>query len=78
MNKNVILYSTPFCHFCHLAKQYFSEKGIAFVEVDVAEDDVRRQEMMHKSGQLGVPVIEIGEQVIIGFNRPRIEELLSV
>ena len=76
--KNVTIYSTPTCHFCHMAKDYFKENNIAYTEYNVASDMARRKEMVDKSGQLGVPVIIIGEELIVGFNRPKIAQLLGV
>lgn len=73
----ITIYSTPTCHFCHLAKEFFKEKGIKYTEYDVLADITKRQEMMDKSGQLGVPVIVIDDQVIVGFNQPQVEELLK-
>jgi len=73
----VTIYSTPTCHFCHMAKEFFKEKGIKYSEYDVLADVAKRQEMMDKSGQLGVPVIVIDEKVVVGFNQPQIEELLK-
>ena len=74
----VIVYSTPSCHFCHMAKDFFKEKNVAFEDFDVAADLVKRQEMLQKSGQMGVPVILIDDQIIVGFNKPKIVELLGI
>lgn len=74
---NITIYSTPTCHFCHLAKEYFTEKGIKYTEYDVLADISKRQEMVDKSGQLGVPVIVIDEKVIVGFDQPQVEALLK-
>ena len=76
--KNVIIYTTPTCHFCHMAKDFFKEKNIAYTEHDVASNLEKRKEMMEKSGQLGVPVIFIGDQMIIGFNKPKIAAALGL
>jgi len=76
--KKVVIYSTPTCHFCHMAKDYFGEKGVAFEDYNVAEDLEKRQEMMDKSGQMGVPVIFIGEEMIIGFDQAKIDSLLGL
>lgn len=73
----VTIYSTPTCHFCHMAKEFFIEKGVKYTEHDVLADVAKRQEMMDKSGQLGVPVIVIDDHVIVGFNQPQIEALLK-
>lgn len=77
MNK-VTIYSTPTCHFCHMAKDFFKEKNVSFEDFNVAEDLEKRKEMIGKSGQMGVPVIMIGDQVIVGFNKPKIVELLGI
>jgi glutaredoxin-like YruB-family protein len=75
--KEVKIYSTPSCHFCHMAKDFFAENNIAYTEFDVAADAEKRSEMMEKTGQMGVPVIEIGDQYVIGFNESKIKELLE-
>jgi len=76
--KNVTIYSTPSCHFCHMAKDFFKEKNIAYTDYNVAADPEKRQEMLDKSGQLGVPVITIDNDLVIGFNKPVIAKLLGV
>lgn len=78
MMKNVTIYSTPTCHFCHLAKEFFKEKGIQYTEYDVLSDLPKRQEMVTKSGQLGVPVIVIDNKIVVGFNQPEISSLLGI
>jgi len=78
MDKQVTVYSTPTCHFCHMAKDYFKEKGIEYTDYDVSTDLEKRQEMVEKSGQMGVPVIFIGEDMLIGFDKSRINELLGI
>lgn len=76
--KKVTVYSTPSCHFCHMAKEFFKEKGVAYEDIDVAVNQEKRAEMVDMTGQLGVPVIRIGDDVIIGFNKPKIVELLGI
>jgi len=76
--KNVTIYSTPTCHFCHLAKDFFKEKNVAYTEYNVASDLEKRKEMVEKSGQMGVPVILIGEEIVVGFNKPKIAQLLGI
>ena len=76
--KNVTIYSTPSCHFCHMAKEFFKENNVAYTEHDVAADPAMRAELVEKSGQLGVPVIIIGDDLIIGFNKPKVVELLGL
>ncbi len=66
--KKVLIYSTPACHFCHVAKDFFTERGIAYEEYNVATDLNKRQEMVNKSGQMGVPVIDIEGDIIVGFD----------
>ncbi len=76
--KNVVIYSTPTCHFCHMAKEFFAANGIKYTDYDVLSDIEKRQEMVQKSGQLGVPVILIGDNVTVGFDEPKIRELLGI
>ncbi len=77
--KKVEIFSTPTCHFCHMAKEFFKEKGIEFTDHNVAADTARRQEMMDKSGQLGVPVIIIDDKdLVIGFDQAQISKLLGI
>lgn len=76
--KEVTIYSTPTCHYCQMAKAYFKENNIAYTEHDVAGDPEQRKIMMEKSGQMGVPVIQIGDELIIGFNKPVIMDLLGI
>ena len=76
--KKVTIYSTPSCHFCHMAKDFFQEKGVQFEDINVAADQAKRAEMVDLTGQLGVPVIRIGDDVIIGFNKPKVAELLGI
>lgn len=76
--KEVTIYTTPTCHFCHAAKEFFKENNVAYTEYDVQSDLERRKEMVEKSGQMGVPVIYIGDELIIGFDEDRIKELLGV
>ena len=73
----VTLYSTPTCGYCTKAKQYFRENRSPFKEHNIAQDLRRADEMMKKSGQMGVPVIDINGKVIIGFNKPEIERALK-
>lgn len=78
MNKTVTIYSTPVCHFCHAAKEFFAENNIAFTEHDVAADLEKRQEMIEMTNQMGVPVIRIGDDVVIGFDEGKLKELLAI
>lgn len=76
--KKVTVYSTPTCHFCNMAKEYFNANGVNYESFDVSVDQEKRREMMDISGQLGVPVITIDNDVIIGFNKPKLAELLNI
>jgi len=71
------IYSTPTCPYCQLAKDFFKEKNLEFSEVNVAEDGAALQEMIAKSGQMRVPIIEIDGQIITGFNRPELERMIG-
>jgi len=76
--KNVTIYSTPTCHFCHATKEFFKENNIDFTDYNVAEDSAKRDEMLQKSGQMGVPVIFVDNDMVIGFDKPRLQELLGI
>jgi glutaredoxin-like YruB-family protein len=76
--KEVTIYSTPTCHFCHMAKDYFKANNVAYTEHDVASDLDQRKIMVEKSGQLGVPVIIIGDELTVGFDQPKIAKLLGL
>ena len=76
--KNVTIYSTPVCHFCHLAKDYFAVNNITYTDYDVASDLEKRSKMIDLTGQMGVPVIKIGDDIVIGFDEQKIAELLAV
>ncbi len=73
---SVTLYSTPSCVYCRMAKDYFRQSGIAFTEYNVSSDRAKADEMVRKSGQMGVPVIDINGSVIVGFNKPEIDRAL--
>lgn len=77
MAKDVMVYSTPTCPYCRQVKDYLAEKGISFTDHNVATDLDARNAMVQKSGQLGVPVIDIDGQIVVGFNRNKLDELLS-
>ena len=72
----ITIYTTPSCGFCRKAKQYFREHRIPFTEYNVASDQRRADEMVRKSHQMGVPVIDIHGRIIVGFNQPEIERAL--
>ena len=73
----VVVYTTPTCGYCHQAKAYLSRQGVPFVEKNVAADHRAAIKIMSKSGQQGVPVITVDGEVVIGFNQPRLMQLLQ-
>lgn len=75
--KKVVVYSTPTCPYCVMAKQYLTEKGVIFEDVDVSRDRARAMEMVQKSGQMGVPVIEIGDEIVLGYQPAAYDEMLA-
>ena len=76
--KNVTIYSTPSCHFCRMAKDFFKANNVAYTEYDVASNLEKRKEMIEKSGQMGVPVIIIDNELIVGFDKPQISKMLGL
>jgi glutaredoxin-like YruB-family protein len=77
MDKTVLIYSTPVCHYCQAAKEYFKNNNVEFEDINVAEDAEKRQEMIEMTGQMGVPVIRIGDDVVVGFDEGKVAELLG-
>ena len=75
---HVTIYSTPTCHFCHAAKDFFTAHNVAFTDYNVGTDLEKRKEMIEKSGQMGVPVITVGKDLIVGFDEPKLRELLAI
>ncbi len=76
--KNVTIYSTPTCVYCNMAKTFFKANGISFTEHDVASDITKRKEMIDKTGQMGVPVIDAGGEVIVGFDEVKLKSVLGI
>lgn len=74
----IVIYSTPTCHYCNMTKEFLKENNVEYTDYNVAEDTEKRAEMIEKSGQMGVPVIMIGEEMLIGFNEEKMRELLSL
>ena len=74
---NIKIYSTATCPYCKIAKEYLSSKGIDFEDIDVSNNQEAVEEMVKISGQMGVPVIAIGSEVIVGFDKSRIDSLLN-
>lgn len=76
--KNVTIYTTPTCHFCQLAKAFFAEKNVQYTAYDVTVDPAKREEMIELTGSLGVPVIVIGDDVMLGFDREKVASKLGI
>ena len=76
--KKIKIYTTPTCPFCLMAKEYFRSKGIEFEEIDVSRDEKAAMEMIQKSGQMGVPVIEINGKIVVGFDKEKIDQFLNL
>lgn len=76
--KNVTIYSTPSCHYCKLAKEFLTTKNIPYTEYNVASDAQKRAEMIEKTGQMGVPVIEVGDELMVGYDEGQLSSLLGV
>jgi glutaredoxin 3 len=76
-SSEVTIYSTPVCHFCQEAKAFFKDNDVAYTEHDVAADAEKRHEMIDMTGQMGVPVIKIGNDVVIGYDEGKLRELLG-
>ena len=74
----VKVYSTPVCPYCVALKEFLKEHNIEFEEVDVSQDEAAQKEMVEKSGQMGVPVVEIDGEIIVGFDREKIIKLLKL
>lgn len=75
---NVTVYSTPTCPYCKLAKKFLTEHDVKFTDIDVSEDGVKAQEMIKKTGQMGVPVVEIGDEIIIGYDEKKLRKALKI
>jgi len=73
----VKIYTTNHCPYCVMAKDFFKKQGVQFTEINVEEDESAAEEMIEKSGQMGVPVIDINGEIIVGFNKPAIEKALK-
>ena len=76
--KPITIYSTPTCHFCQLTKDFLTENNVSYTDYNVSSDLEKRQEMIDKSGQMGVPVIFIGDDMIIGFDKDKIATLAGI
>lgn len=78
MATKVTIYSTPTCPYCRMAKDYFKQNNVAYTELDVASDAKKAEEMIQKSGQMGVPVIDIDGKIVVGFDRKELAKLLGL
>lgn len=76
--KRVIVFTTPTCTYCNAVKRYLRQQKIRFREVDVSRDAAAQRDMVRRSGQMGVPVVDIGGRVVVGFDRPKIDSLLGL
>ncbi len=74
----VTIYTTPTCVFCRMAKAFFRSHNVEYDEKNVATDLTARQEMVDKSGQLGVPVIDVGGEIVVGFDQATLAKLLNI
>lgn len=74
----VIIFTTPTCSYCNLAKQYFRRNKVRFRDVDISKDQAAARDVVRRSGQMGVPVIDIGGKIIVGFDKPKINQLLGL
>lgn len=77
-DKKVIIYSTPTCPFCIMTKKFLEDNNIDFEDFDVSVDRAKTQEMIQKSGQMGVPVLDIDGEIIVGFDKERIRKVLGL
>lgn len=75
---NVTIYTTPTCVYCKMTKEFFKEKNVQYEERDVTTDEKAREEMIQKSGQMGVPVIDIDGTIVTGFDKEKLTELLGL
>lgn len=78
MDKKITVYSTPMCPFCIRAKQFLKDSNVQFEDIDVSENQDKAQDMIKRSGQMGVPVIDIGGEIIVGFDKEKIKEVLGL
>jgi len=72
----VTIYTTPTCSYCRIAKDWLRKEGVAFTEYNVAQDQRKAEEMVRRSGQMGVPVLDVHGRIIVGFNQTEIERAL--
>lgn len=75
---SVKIYSTPKCVYCDKAKEWFKENNIEYEEVNISADDAEREKLITKTGMMGVPVIEVGNEIIIGFDKVKLSKILNI
>ncbi len=78
MAKHVVVYSTPTCPYCNRAKQFLKENNIGFEDIDVTQDHTQAEIMIEKSGQMGVPVLDIEGDIVVGFDKEKIKTVLGI
>ncbi len=78
MDKKVRIYSTPTCPYCHKAKAYLDQKGITYEDIDVSVNSEKAEELVNLSGQMSVPVLDIDGEIIVGFDKEKIEKALGL
>lgn len=76
-NQAVTIYSAPWCAFCHMAKRYLDDHKIEYRDIDVDADPSAARALVEKSGQAGIPVLEIGDRIIVGFDKPKIDDAIK-
>ena len=75
---SVKIYTTKTCPYCHMAKEFFKENNVKYEEIDVSSDRKAAEEMIHKSGQMGVPVIDVNGNIVVGYNKDSLKKLLKI
>lgn len=73
----VKIYTTPYCPYCSTLKEYLKDNGIEFIDIDVAQNEAEREDMVKRSGQIGVPVLDIDGAIVVGFDKAKIDKLLK-
>lgn len=74
----VLIFTTPTCSYCNMAKRYFREHNIRFRDIDISRDPAAARDVVRRSGQMGVPVIDIGGKIVVGFDKAKINQLLGI
>ncbi len=77
-NKKIRIFTTPTCAYCIVLKRWLEEKGVEYEEVDITQHEEEQERMIEKTGQVGVPVAEIGEEMVVGFDKEKISSLLNI